>query len=148
MNKVSIVNLQKRIPVCPSLASRIKKAVRATIASENIKRSGEIDICLVNDKKIRELNKKYLGIDNPTDVMAFNISQAAGRDKMLADIAISTDTAVSNARIFNTAPSYELFLYVIHGMLHILGYDDKTARQRRIINKKTRQVLAALKLDK
>lgn len=146
MNKVTIVNLQKKIPVCHSLVFKLKKAVLGTISSENMKKTGEIDICLVNDKKIRELSKIYLKINNSTDVIAFDISEPAKPGKMLVEIVISTDKAVSNAHIFNTTPVYELFLYIIHGMLHILGYDDRTARQRQIMEKKTDWILTTLGL--
>jgi probable rRNA maturation factor len=68
-------------------------------------------------------------------VLAFDM---AGRDsnKIEADIIISSDTAIRNAKIFKTRTAYELNLYVIHGLLHILGYDDRTLKQRKILQKK------------
>ena len=55
---------------------------------------------------------------------------------LLADIMISTDTAINNARKFKTTPDYELMLYVAHGILHILGYDDRTKTQMKRMRKK------------
>jgi probable rRNA maturation factor len=53
-----------------------------------------------------------------------------------ADIIVSTDTALRNAKIFKTTPSYELSLYSIHGLLHLLGYDDHSLKDRKIIREK------------
>lgn len=81
----------------------------------------------------------YLGIDSPTDVIAFDLSTA--RDEISADLAISTDTAIRNARIFKTSAAYEVYLYVIHGILHLLGFRDSTERQRKLMEEKANQII-------
>lgn len=136
--KVAVRNLQKRIPVNPK---RITKTVLKVLSIEGIKKSGEIAVCFVDDPKIRELNLKYLGKNNPTDVIAFDIAGPQSPEKICADIVISTDRAISNAKIFKTSPLYELYLYVIHGVLHILGYDDRTAKQRQLMQNKEKEIL-------
>ena len=137
--KITIKNLQKKIPINPK---RIKKAVLKTLSSEGLRKSGEITICFVNDREIRKLNLFYLGQNQPTDVIAFD--NPPNKKEILADIAISTDTAVRNAKIFKTTPLYEMYLYIIHGILHILGYADKTAPQRRIMQGKANHILKKL----
>lgn len=82
---------------------------------------------------MKALNARYLGKYTPTDVLAFDSSLKKG--EILADIAISTDTAIRNARTYRTSASYEVYLYVIHGLLHLLGYDDKTTGQKKIMQK-------------
>ena len=140
--KISIKNLQKNIPIDPG---SIKKAVLKTWSLEGIKKSGEITFCFVNDKQIKELNLRYLGKNNPTDVLAFDITERPkDRNRILADIVISTDRAIDNAREFKTAPLYELYLYVIHGLLHILGYDDKNRKLRKVMEEKTAHILSVL----
>ena len=136
--KVSVRNLQKRIPVNPK---RIIKTVLKILSLEGIKKSGEITVCFVNDQKIKELNLRYLGKNNPTDVIAFDISGPKSLDEIFADIVISTDRAIDNARIYKTSPLYELYLYVIHGMLHLLGYDDKSKKDRLIMHKKEAELV-------
>ena len=89
----------------------------------------------------------YLGSDCPTDVIAFDLS-AAKDDEISADLAISTDTAVRNARIFKTHATYEVYLYVIHGILHILGYDDSGAKEKKAMERKTNYILTALKINR
>ncbi|MDD5729892.1 MAG: rRNA maturation RNase YbeY [Candidatus Omnitrophica bacterium] len=130
--KVTVKNLQKKLPINPK---KIKSLVFKVLSSEGARKSGEINICFVNDAKISEFNSKYLGINRPTDVLAFDISE--NKDHLLTDIIISTDTAFSNSKVFNTTPLFELYLYVIHGTLHVLGYDDSTSKQRKIMEKKS-----------
>jgi len=81
----------------------------------------------------------YLGSDCPTDVIAFDLSDAGGG--FSADLAISTDTAVRNARIFKTCVTYEVYLYVIHGILHLLGFRDSTDRQKKLMEEKANQII-------
>ncbi len=95
----------------------------------------------VNDRKIKELNLKYLGRDNPTDVIAFDLAGQNSKDKIFADIVISTDRAIDNAGAFNTTPLFEVYLYIIHGVLHILGYDDRTKKDTLVMRKKEADLL-------
>ena len=141
--KVAIKNLQKRIPINPK---RIIKTVLKILSIEGIRKSGEITVCFVNDRRIKELNLKYLGKNNPTDVIAFDVAEPKRPDKIFADIVISTDRAISNAKIFKTSPLYELYMYVVHGMLHLLGYNDKDARQRQIMKDRASRILATLNI--
>lgn len=87
----------------------------------------------------------YLGKNCPTDVISFDISE--NKDEILADIIISTDTALRNAKIFNTVPIYELYLYVIHGVLHLIGYDDKRKKDRLIMQRKEEFLLKKLRMQ-
>lgn len=139
--KIIIKNLPKRIPISPKM---VEEAVLKTLSWHKSKKPGQITVCFVNDKQIRELNLMYLGKDEPTDVIAFDMSE--GKKEILADIAVSCDTARRQARIFKTTPLYELHLYVIHGILHILGYNDKNRQQRKLMRAKEEYLLKKLKL--
>jgi len=93
----------------------------------------------VTNQKIQSLNKKYLKKDRPTDVIAFDLSdeqnsRSSKKAKYIeGEIVISASAAFSNARRFQTSVDYELTLYLVHGILHLLGYDDhKTADVRRM----------------
>jgi probable rRNA maturation factor len=141
--KITIKNLQKKIPIRPK---GITQAVLKVFSLEGTRRRGEITVIFVNDKLIRKINLKFLKRNSATDVIAFDISD--NKKQFLADIVISTDTAVRNARIFKTWVYHELYLYVIHGVLHILGYDDKSPRQRKIMQRKANQVLSKLNITK
>lgn len=81
------------------------------------------------------MNLKFLRSNSATDVLYFNILGGNSRE-ILGDIAISAQTAIRNAKIFNVLPSDELLLYVIHGTLHLLGYKDKTKKEQVRMHKK------------
>lgn len=144
--KINIENLQKRILLNHSIRQTIKKAVLNTLTQEKTKKAGSITLCFVNDAKIRKLNLLYLHKDMPTDVISFDLSE--GRNKFFADIAVSVDTAIRNAKIFKTMLLSELCLYAIHGTLHLLGYNDNTPKNRQLMDKKAKTILAKLKLYK
>ncbi len=133
---------------------------------------------------MRKLNKKYLGKDSPTDVLAFDLkdnftpphqkatgvnpqmkkkilkgntqkppcpfkeraglSRGAGFTSLnlLGEIFISVEEAKRNSKIFSTDIHEELLLYVIHGLLHLIGFKDKTASQRMRMKKKEKEVLS------
>lgn len=94
-----------------------KRLVKAVLEKE--KADGTVDVTMVDDDKIRELNKKFRKKDKPTDVLAF----AYGGNGILGDVIISRDTARKNARCFGTAYREEIKRLVIHGVLHVIGYD-------------------------
>jgi len=142
--KINIINLQRRIPVTLSVSSGIKKAALKTLSLEGFKDKGEISICLVTDKIIGKLNKKYLNHAGPTDVISFKIPQDNSK-KIVAEIAISTDTVISNSKNFSTKPLNELFFYVAHAVLHVLGYDDNTDKKRNLMLKKQERICQSIK---
>ena len=133
MVRITIKNLQKKVFIQPQ---KIKKIINNVLKKERAKDRGEINICFINDALIRKLNKKYLKQDSFTDVLAFNIGNPEEKGGLYADILISADTALRNAKIFKTTPSYELKLYSIHGLLHLLGYDDHSLKDQKIIREK------------
>lgn len=143
MVKIIIKNFQNKIPISPK---RIKITILEALDSESVKESGDITVCLVNDKKIKELNRKYLQRNNPTDVLAFNLTGRRSSGKIFADIVVSTDTAIRNAKIFKTNPLYEVYLYIIHGLLHILGYGDKNTKQRKMMQEKADNIIKKLNI--
>jgi probable rRNA maturation factor len=137
--KITIKNLQKKIPINPK---RIKETILKALSRKGAKKSGVITVCFVNDKKIKALNLKYLHKTEPTDVLAFDLCKSKRSGQMLADIVISTDTATRNSKIFHTTPLYELYLYLVHATLHLLGFDDRNFKQRKIMDREAANILA------
>lgn len=94
-------------------------------------RDAEIEVVFVDDKSIRQLNKKFKKEDAVTDVLSFRIDREEfGRGKFLGEIVVSLDTAMRNSTLFGTEPEYEIVRYMIHGILHLFGYDDMTEKDR------------------
>ena len=118
---ITVVDLQKRIPL---KTSSIIKAAQTVLKQERIK-AAQLSIVFVSDSRIRFLNKKYLNEDHATDVLSFPTKTFGGDNfEVSGEIVISTDTAFKNAKIYRVTPSREILLYVVHGILHLLGYDD------------------------
>lgn len=92
----------------------------------------------MDDTQIRMLNKKYLARDKATDVLAFNYSGNT------ADIAISIETAKQNAALYKNTCKNEIILYIIHGLLHIFGYDDTTLQKAKRMCKKQGEIFLTI----
>ena len=86
--------------------------------------SGDVAILLTHDAEMRALNRRFLGLDRPTDVLSFPAEEeAAGH---LGDIAISVEAAARQARKAGWGTGEEVEFLVLHGMLHLLGFDHET----------------------
>jgi probable rRNA maturation factor len=109
----------------------LRTAVNKTLEAEGVNdRSVEISIALVNDETIHQLNAQYRGKDTPTDVLSFSMEQdvaVPGMPRLLGDVVISIDTAMRQAETGHRSLDDELCHLAIHGVLHLLGYDDATS---------------------
>ena len=86
----------------------------------------ELSITLVNDKQIRELNRQYRKLDRPTDVLAFSMREGSFKELnpfLLGDVIISLETALRQANTLSHSFQQEFNHLLVHGMLHLLGYD-------------------------
>lgn len=124
MFNVEIANNQDRLTVH---AERLE-TIAQTILSDAGFKSGEVSIAVVDDPTIHELNRTYLQHDYPTDVLSFVLEEST--DSLSGEVIVSSDTAISNALEYDLSPEDELLLYVIHGLLHLVGYEDKNDRAR------------------
>jgi len=114
--------------------ARVKKAVRAVLKDAGIK-TCEVSIAIVSDKRMQELNRKYLKHDYPTDVLTFVLTHSAARAALDGEIIVSADYAAREAPRYDWSADDELLLYVIHGSLHLVGYDDTKAAAKREMRK-------------
>lgn len=95
------------------------------IANDHHVKQAEISVAIVDDPTIRRLNQQYLNHDYETDVLSFVLEWDEPAGKLVGQLVVSTDTAASLAIEIGGTMQEELLLYVIHGMLHLVGYDDK-----------------------
>jgi len=95
------------------------------IASDYGWDQGEISIAIVDDPQIHSVNRQYLNHDYPTDVISFDTTDQEGF--LEGDIIASAQTAYRVASQNKWEASHELLLYIIHGMLHVIGLDDSNA---------------------
>ena len=99
------------------------------------KARGDICITVADDIMVRALNRVYRHIDKATDVLSFEM----GEDGLLGDIIISKETAMRNAERFGVSLDKEMERLVIHGTLHLLGYDHKKKADRAEMSAKEEQ---------
>jgi len=115
---VEVVNRQRRLKLDTDAWSGFaNKALNAIGNGES-----SATIAFVSDKKIRELNRQFRGVDKATDVLSF----PAGESINLGDIAVSVDTAAVQAKENGLSFNDEIAQLILHGLLHLCGYDHET----------------------
>jgi probable rRNA maturation factor len=107
----------------------------------------ELSVVLVGDRAIQALNRQYMGKDRPTDVLSFPLGDAptADQPRLLGDVVISLPTAARQARGRKRPLLAEARFLLAHGLLHLLGYDHATAREKRRMDAATRRLVRAAK---
>jgi probable rRNA maturation factor len=117
---VSLIDQQSAHRV---IEDQLLEAVRVVVEESEF-RSANVSVAVVDDAAIHELNRRYLDHDWPTDVLSFVLNNEG--DHLEGEVIISADTAAASAAEIGWPAAAEQLLYVIHGTLHIVGYNDKT----------------------
>lgn len=148
-NRVTVTNQQKKLTID---GAQVESLVLHALREE--KGHGHVEVVFVDDPKIAELHQRFLGVPGATDVITFPSTHkpatrgeapkesggdAEVEDDLLGEIVVSTETAVRQAPDFSGDPLHESYLYVVHGVLHLLGYDDHDPGDRKKME--TRQAL-------
>ena len=135
MIQIDINNRQTNQPV---QQTRLKEAVRKVLLEEGISRA-TISLAVVDDQTIRDLNRRYLQHDEPTDVLSFELARDEGH--LEGEIVVSAETAMETAERLGCRAEDELLLYVIHGALHLVGYDDTSQEARDVMREREQYYL-------
>ena len=124
---ISVRNLQRRVrldlPWLRRFAGIALEECARVSGDEHfaLRALDEISVALVSDRRIAELHVEFMDIAGPTDVITFEHG----------DIVISAETAQSYAKQYAQPVDHEVALYIVHGLLHLNGFDDRNARDRR-----------------
>ncbi len=119
---------------------KISNYVNRIIENENFK-MGNISIVMCSDKFILDINRKFLDHDFYTDIITFNYNE---KKVISGDLLISIDRIRENAIKYNEKIDVELYRVIFHGILHLLGYDDKDKESEMIIREKENLYLKTL----
>ncbi len=141
---ITIRASRKPQPVASRLMEQAALAVLADQAAD-----GDLTIILTDDSQLQQLNRDYLGLDAPTDVLSFpadEVDPATGR-RYLGDILISIPRAGDQAGRAGHALEAEIQLLVVHGVLHLLGHDHARAGGKRRMWSAQTKILQQLGLD-
>lgn len=113
----------------PLARARVGAIARRVLASEGV-REAMVSITFLGTRAMAALNRKHLGHRGATDVISFGFSQSARRGPVIGDIYIAPDVARENARRHDAGVREELARLVVHGVLHVLGYDHADDESR------------------
>lgn len=138
-NSVSIRATQKDAKI-PN--AWVKKVLRFVLNEE--RNRGEISVFFTNEEEMAELNLRYRKRKGPTDVLAFPVGTPAAAENLLGDVVISIPTAYRQALEAGHSLLQEVTFLLIHGVLHLLGYDHHKARERKIMFAKQNNFLERL----
>lgn len=140
MIKIEINNRQSIIEVDDKYQDLFQQLAEKAAELEGYEH-GEISFALVDNEEIHRLNKKYRGIDSPTDVLSFPMD-----DEVWGDIIISIEQAKLQAGEYGHSLEREIGYLAVHGLLHLLGYDHSCTGEKDEMRKKEERVLSELKL--
>ncbi len=132
----------------------LKRQVKLILNTFNLSRNTEVCITFLDDNAMRRLNETYRGIKRTTDVLSFpqdewdsiELNAAIAKNNIenivLGDIVISIDTAKRHARFYGHSLEKEIQKLIIHGILHLLGYDHKKKNDALVMKKKEKELLS------
>jgi probable rRNA maturation factor len=136
MSKIAVASPQEAVTVDRGLMRTIARAV---LDGEGVS-DYEISLAFVDDITIHRLNLRYLQHDEPTDVLSFPLSEA-GSKKLAGELVIGAEVALARAQEQNHDVQHELGLYVIHGLLHLCGFDDHDSENAAAMRARERHYL-------
>jgi rRNA maturation RNase YbeY len=122
-------------------SAAIKRAALATLAQAVPRVRGEVTVVLSGDREIRRLNREYRGKDRSTDVLSFDIGDGLAAGEPFGDIVISVETAKRQAKDYGAPLETEILRLLIHGTLHLCGYDHHERRDAARMHGLTRRLL-------
>ena len=136
--KIYFENDQRKHSVHYELKLLIRHTIIETLDYEGMENDAEVSVTFVDDEGIRELNKKFRGMDKPTDVLSFPLLDYEGESEEpffdelchnLGDIVISLERAMAQANEFGHSFEREVAFLTAHSMLHLLGYDHEISEE-------------------
>jgi len=135
--EVEISDTQSHLRVDHSALVRLATSVLSAEKRTN----ASISIALVDNATIRALNRKHLGHDWPTDVISFPLS-APDEPVLAGELVVSAEMAVAAAAELGLEPGDELGLYMVHGLLHLCGYDDRDEADARVMRRRQEELIS------
>ena len=134
---------------CPE-ASWLRRVAEQVLTAQGADSDVELGLVITSQERVRQLNKSYRGKDEPTDVLAFYMISAAGEIfvappdgvRHLGEVIISCPQAVIQAEEHQHSIKKELTILIIHGVLHLLGYDHEEPEQERQMRERETEILS------
>ena len=150
------VTIDGKLDGCPS-ESWLRRVVEQVLLTQGVGADAELGLMITSQEKVQELNRRYRGEDRATDVLAFYMKSAEDETSPfvappdgilhLGEVVISYPQAVIQAQEHHHSLAEELAILLIHGVLHLLGYDHEKVAQKREMAAKERTILSQVILE-
>ena len=138
--KLDVIDLQKRYPI---EKNKIKKLVRYVLKVEKMdKNDAELNVVFIDNKGIKEMNRNFLGHNYATDVLSFAYHEPSRENAITGEIIISVEMAAQRAQKRGYSIEGEITLYLVHGLLHLFGYDDKQKSDAKKMHQREGELLS------
>lgn len=146
------IDVQINIPVARAVTRRwLRELAAGVLAAEGVAAPAELSIAVSDDETLRRLNARYAGLDEATDVLSFSQEEGAepfvtppGMVRRLGDVVISYPTAQRQAQEQGHSLRQEMAHLLVHGILHLLGYNHAQPDQERAMRAREETLLAGL----
>ncbi len=142
------IDIQTEIDIDPSLKQIGRRAAEAALNHQGVNSPASLTLLFASSSRLQQLNREFLGFDEPTDVLSFPAGDDwAGTEAYIGDIAISLPAAKSQAENAGHGLDIEISLLVVHGVLHLLGYDHGTKADERRMWSVQSEILNRLNIE-
>jgi len=145
-----LIELQSETDITGVDTHALERVAARALEAERVPAPAELSIVLADDPVVQELNRTYRATDAPTDVLSFGqqdgeaFARPQGAPPHLGDVVISVDTAKQQAATYGVALQDELAHLLVHGVLHLLGYDHETPEDAAAMRLQEEAVLGAV----
>ena len=139
-----IIEIRNRQKTCTINLPNLKRLIKRACAYLSLERYN-FSMLITDDSEIQAINSQYLKNDSPTDVLSFDLSDDFAPSEVHGEIIISVDQAIANHHAYSNDLDRELFLYLIHGILHLLGFDDDNLKDEQKMREKEKEIINHLK---
>ena len=153
---IYFLNDQERFTITSAQKILVRRAVEATLVYEGYKNNAEVSVTFTDNEGIKKINSEFRGIDKPTDVLSFPLTDYEATDGILVDeldgslgdIVISLERAKEQADEFGHSFEREVAFLTVHSMLHLLGYDHVNGEEEELdMRRRQSEILKNMGLD-
>ena len=155
--KIYFENEQDKLPLTYKMKMLVREAIETTLDFEDFQNYCEVSVTFTDNEGIHELNKKFRGVDKPTDVLSFPLFDFEGETEEppidevmsnLGDIVISLEKAEEQANEYGHSFARETAFLCVHSMLHLLGYDHEKSDEDDVeMRAKQSEIMKIMGLD-
>lgn len=122
-------------------ARALRKACVRAMKAEGVRRDAELSVSIVSEGEMSELNQRYLHREGPTDVLAFPMREEDTRSFLLGDVILCPDFVRERKNQYDVIDGKELEFVAVHGVLHLLGYEDEEEEDALAMTRRQREIL-------